>query len=285
MKKLVVSLVVLAMIFSFAFGASFSCFAVEIDPEAGLIESGGKTWKVVSKDLLKNSGLGDPATVEEEGLDLNNGNWFGHESWNGTQGWMGFSGSDNISVREVVTTTLSDGSEGKAIRFAANPNGSSGSQFGIENVDLICGFENGKYYIAEVVEKISEGFNGNGHNPIIGFNQTECATHGASVVTPTIDGQWHTYYSLPFENVAANWNSDGRKDEDGNVIGGVFLDIGVGENWIQPGTEFFYESVKVYEVEEYTAPATGDASLVVVAVISVALAAAVVFTKKRSTAK
>jgi hypothetical protein len=197
---------------------------------------------------------------------------------------MGVAGSDNLSVREVVTTTLSNGSEGKAIRFATSPDGFSGSQFGIENIDLICEFEEGKIYIAEVVEKIT-GCNGNGHKPIIAFNQTECEDHGAAVVTPVVDGEWHTYYTLPFENVAANWNSDGRKDEDGNVIGGVFLDIGVGENWIQPGTEFFYESVKVYEVEEYTAPATGDASLVVVAVISVALAAAVVFTKKRSTAK
>ncbi|MBQ3847521.1 MAG: hypothetical protein II748_01545, partial [Clostridia bacterium] len=139
MKKLVVSLVVLAMIFSFAFGASFSCFAAETDPER-LIESGGKTWKVVSKDLLAASSLGNPAEVTA----LNGDCWLGHESWNGNQRWDGFLGGDNASIREVVTTTLSDGSEGKAIRFAANPNGTSGSQFGIENVDLICGFENGK---------------------------------------------------------------------------------------------------------------------------------------------
>ena len=276
MKKLVVLLLALTML--------FSCAAISVGAEDKIIESGGKTWKVVSEDLLYNSGLGDPATVEEEGMDLNNGNWFGHESWNNTQGWMGFSGQNEpFTVREVVTTTLSNGSQGKAIRFAAES--TCGSQFGIENIDLICEFEEGKIYIAEVVEKISEGFNGNGHKPIIAFNQTECEDHGATVVTPVVDGEWHTYYTLPFENVAANWCADGRKDEDGNVIGGVFLGIGVGENWINTGTEIFYESVKVYEVEEYTAPETGDASLVVVAVISVALAAAVVFTNKRSTAK
>jgi len=276
MKKLVVLLLALTML--------FSCAAISVGAEDKIIESGGKQWKVVSEDLLYNSGIGDPATVEEEGMDLNNGNWFGHESWNPTEGWMGFSGSNEpFTVREVVTTTLSNGSQGKAIRFAADK-GTGGSQFGIENIDLICEFEEGKIYIAEVVEKIT-ACNGNGHKPIIAFNQTECEDHGATVVTPVVDGEWHTYYTLPFENVAANWCSDGRKDEDGNVIGGVFLDIGVGENWINEGTEFFYESVKVYEVEEYTAPETGDASLVVVAVISVALAAAVVFTKKRSTAK
>ncbi|MBQ3848494.1 MAG: hypothetical protein II748_06555 [Clostridia bacterium] len=281
MKKLVVLLLALTML--------FSCAAISVGAEDKIIESDGKTWKVVSEDLLYNSGYGDPATVEEEGFDLNNGNWFGHESWNPTQGWMGFSGGSDygagVAIREVVTTTLSNGSQGKAIRFAAPTDIHCGSQFGLENVDLVCEFEDGKIYIAEVVEKISLGFNGNGHKPIIAFNQTECEDHTTGVVTPVVDGEWHTYYSLPFENVAANWNVDGRKDEDGNVIGGVFLDLGVGENWIQPGTEFFYESVKIYEVEEYTAPETGDASLVVVAVISVALAAAVVFTKKRSTAK
>ncbi len=72
MKKLVVLLLALTML--------FSCAAISVGAEDKIIESGGKQWKVVSEDLLYNSGLGDPATVEEEGMDLNNGNWFGHES-------------------------------------------------------------------------------------------------------------------------------------------------------------------------------------------------------------
>ena len=77
----------------------------------------GEDWYVISDDVLKESGLGDPQFIAEE-VDLESesaSQWLAHEDWNSYQGWMGWRCGSlyadfwGDTTREVVTTTLSDG--------------------------------------------------------------------------------------------------------------------------------------------------------------------------------
>ena len=111
-----------------------SAMATVIPANAGYVPEG--------EDLLADSGLGDPAYIEESGISIENGTWLGHELWNTNEAWCGFSASTGsgeppFTTREIVTTTLSNGSEGTAIRFANDQSTNTGSQFGLENIDLI----------------------------------------------------------------------------------------------------------------------------------------------------
>ena len=184
--------------------------------------------------------------------------------------------STENTKREIVETTLSDGSAGKAIRFAHDGPDDTGSVYsGAGNYlcNVPC-LKSGTTYTLRAVMKIKDGapVRAGNANPIRDYYLfANIITEDAAMKLST-DETWHTYdYTFT------------TKDGIDSQVFWFTMGSDPSSAFLFDGFEVLIESVKL--VEGNHIPETGDASLIAAAVISVALAAAVVFTKKRSTAK
>lgn len=233
-------------------------------------------------DLLAESGYGDYEYLYENGVAVDSGEWSLHPNWQTFQGYLGFISNgypiEVTATREITQTTLSDGSTGYALHYINDTETECFCNTALENLDILCGgFEEGKTYRVVVVAKIMEGQ----------FNTVpEIKVNSYPGVEMACDSQWHEYeVSFTYDSNDATVDSTRSHENWDSVADGAYKDtyaitLLLGEIGVSyPGTEFFFESIKVFE--ENNTP-TGDSAFLFVTAFVVAISAAVVLLKRKA---